>query len=183
VWVTSDKLRLALVADAAVDEVVRDSARELCFGAFDGGFSSDDWDHSCGGVRVLLTEADELVAHVAVVARRLDVGGQPLRTGYVEAMAVRSDRQGEGFGRQAMGLATSHIRTTYEFGALSTGRHAFYERLGWERWQGPSFVRSGERLTRTAGEDEGLMVLRCGPSAGLALSSSISCESRRGDDW
>ncbi len=44
-------------------------------------------------------------------------------------------------------------------------------------------LRSGDRLVRTAGEDEGLMVLRFGPSLNLRLTDAIVCESRSGDDW
>jgi hypothetical protein len=66
---------------------------------------------------------------------------------------------------------------------LSTSRQSFYARLGWERWRGPSYVRHGEQLIRTADEDAGLMVLRAGASAGPALTASITCDARRGDDW
>jgi hypothetical protein len=59
----------------------------------------------------------------------------------------------------------------------------FYERLGWERWQGPTFVRRGEALVRTEEEDDGIMVLRPGPGVRIDLRASISCEARAGDDW
>ena len=71
----------------------------------------------------------------------------------------------------------------FEMGALSTGSHEFYERFGWERWRGQSFVRDGVTLRRTAEEDDWLMVLRCGPSAGIDLATPIVCERRIGDDW
>ncbi len=74
-------------------------------------------------------------------------------------------------------------RAEFEFGALSTGRHGFYERLGWERWHGPTFVRHGPELVRTEDEDDGVMVLRFDRSLAVDLSGSISCEARTGDDW
>jgi len=82
-----------------------------------------------------------------------------------------------------MGEATDLVRRHFEMGALSTGLHGFYERLGWERWQGPTFVRQGSEAIRTADEDEGVMVLRLGPSRGVDLNAPISCERRPGDDW
>jgi len=179
----AEHLALTVVPDAAIDPTLREAARALCLEAFGGEFSADDWDHSCGGVRVVLTEGSELVAHVAVVDRRLDVGGRVLDAGYVEAVAVAPDRRRQGMGRQVMELAASHVRAVSELGVLSTSRQSFYEPLGWERWLGPSFVRGSGRLVRTADEDAGLMALRFGPSAGLDLSSSITCESRIGDDW
>ena len=46
---------------------------------------------------------------------------------------------------------------------LGTGEQHFYERLGWERWAGRSFVRGTDgAVTATADEDPWLMVLRTG---------------------
>jgi hypothetical protein len=73
------------------------------------------------------------------------------------------------------------LRERFDLGVLSTGRHSSYERLGWERWQGPSYVRQAYRIFRTADEDAGIMVLRYGPTAGLDLTQTITCESRSGD--
>ena len=79
------------------------------------------------------------------------------------------------------GLLGSAIR---HLGALSTGAHAFYGRLGWERWRGPTYVRtSGGAIERTEDEDDGVMVLRFGPSADLDLTLPICCEDRPGDAW
>jgi aminoglycoside 2'-N-acetyltransferase I len=79
--------------------------------------------------------------------------------------------------------AGSVVRERFEMGALNTGLAAFYVRLGWEIWLGPSYVRDGAELRRTAEEDGGILVLRFGPSAGFDLSLPISCEARSGDDW
>jgi aminoglycoside 2'-N-acetyltransferase I len=74
------------------------------------------------------------------------------------------------------------VRREFDIGVLSTSRHRFYERLGWERWTGPSFVlRGGERI-RTADEDDGIVVLRFGVSLDIPLSAAIACHARSGDD-
>ena len=75
------------------------------------------------------------------------------------------------------------LRREFEFGALSTSRHDFYARLGWERWRGPTFVRHGRELVRSWDEDDAVMVLRYGPSLSVDLTASISCDARTGDDW
>ena len=124
-----------------------------------------------------------MLAHASVVPRVLEVAGRPLRTGYVEAVATAPGRQGEGLGSAVMAAATDEIRAHYELGALGTGRHSFYERLGWERWRGPTFVRTSRGLLRTAEDDDGVMVLRHGASAEVDLAAPISCEERAGDDW
>jgi aminoglycoside 2'-N-acetyltransferase I len=157
--------------------------RPLLDAAFHGRFSDDDWGHALGGVHVVAHAGRELVAHAAVVDRCLHVDGRPFRTGYLEAVAAAPARQGEGFGDAVAREATRIVREHHQLGGLSTAHHRFYERLGWERWRGPTHVRESEGLLRTEDEDDGVMVLRFGPSAAADLAAPISCEPRPGDDW
>jgi aminoglycoside 2'-N-acetyltransferase I len=158
--------------------------RRLLDAAFGGDFTEDDWAHTLGGWHVVVTDPVGLLSHAAVVPRVLGVAGRPWVTGYVEGVATTPARQGEGLGALAMTAATSYVRTAFELGALSTGRTGFYERLGWERWRGPTYVRQADgSAVRTEEEDDGVMVLRFGPSAGIDLAAPISCEARPGDDW
>jgi aminoglycoside 2'-N-acetyltransferase I len=157
--------------------------RGLLDAAFAGAFSDEDWDHTLGGWHVTVSDGAVVVAHAAVVPRRLEVAGQPFRTGYVEGVATAPERHGQGLGLLAMTGLNAVLRTEYEFGALSTDRHSFYARSGWERWQGPTFVRTGSDLTRTEDEDDGVMALRFGPSTAIALTAPIICEARPGDAW
>jgi aminoglycoside 2'-N-acetyltransferase I len=146
-------------------------------------FTEDDWGHAIGGVHFVLDLDGEIVAHASVVERELHLDGQPLRTGYVEAVATALDRQGVGFGSMVMADATAYIRDEFELGALGTGRQHFYERLGWRIWTGPSSVRWHDGPRRTPGEDGYIMVLDTLSSPPLDLGSSISCEWRPGDVW
>lgn len=157
--------------------------RHLLDAAFAGEFSDDDWAHTRGGQHVLISDAEVLVAHAAVVPRVLEIDGHPWRAGYVEGVATAPDRQGEGFASAAMEEVARRIHAEFDLGALSTGRHSVYERLGWERWRGPTYVRRETELVRTEDEDDGVMVLRFGPSQGLDLTAAIACEERPGDDW
>ena len=160
-----------------------DAIRVLLDRAFEGDFTDDDWEHSVGGLHVVAFDGEATVAHASVARRSVEVGDRSLDTGYVEAVATEPGRQGLGFGTAVMREVARHIRADHEFAALSTGEHHFYERLGWERWLGPTFVRDGDELIRTPDEDDGIMVLRFGPSEGLDLGASICCEARSGDDW
>ncbi len=157
--------------------------RDLFFTAFDERFTEDDWQHCLGGQHFIVEELGVIVAHAAVVSRVIEVGGQPFRTGYVEGVATHPARQREGLGSSTMDEVGRVVRSEFEMGALATGLQGFYERLGWERWRGPAYVRYGSHLVRTEEEEGGIMVLRFGPSAGVDLTASIACESRRGDDW
>ena len=155
----------------------------LLWDAVDGDFSEDDWHHTLGGCHVVALDGEALVSHAAVVPRTIRADDRAFRAGYVEGVATRPDRQRQGLGAAVMAEVATVLRTQFELGVLSTSSHAFYERLGWERWQGPTFVRTGGRLVRTEDEDDGVMVLRFGPSQETDLTAAISCDSRRGDDW
>ena len=166
-----------------LDEPWRLAIRALLDEAFDGEFSDDDWAHTLGGDHVVVTDDGGVVAHAAVVPRMITVAGRPYRAGYVEGVAVAPSLQGRGLGTAAMVVAGEIVRDRYELGVLSTGEHHFYERLGWERWGGPTYVRTSDGEVRTADEDDGIMVLRTGSSAALDVTAAIACERRDGDDW
>jgi aminoglycoside 2'-N-acetyltransferase I len=146
-------------------------------------FTDADWDHSLGGIHFVLDVAGEIVAHASVVERELHIGGRPLRTGYVEAVATEPDRQGAGFGSLLMAAVTSWIKDRFELGVLGTGRQRFYQRLGWLTWIGPSSVRMGDREQPTPEDDGYLMVLPTPSAPPLDLALPISCDWRPGDVW
>lgn len=161
--------------------------RSLLFAAFEhneeGGFTEDDWHHALGGTHFLLEDDRRLVGHASVVERDLHVGGLPIRTGYVEAVAVAPTRQRQGLGARLMAAVNAHVDATFALGALGTGSQHFYERLGWEIWQGPTFVRTASGLERSPDEDGYIVVLRTRSSPPLRLADPISCDWRPGDSW
>jgi aminoglycoside 2'-N-acetyltransferase I len=175
-------VRRLMTAQAGTD--VLQGIHRLMLDAFPAGeFSDEDWQHTCGGSHVIVTELGSVVAHAAVVERVLEVADRPFRTGYVEGVATTPARQREGLGSMVMREVANLVRTAYDMGALATARHEFYERLGWERWKGPTLVRSEADPIRTPDDDDGVMVLRFGPSSDIDLTASISCDARAGDVW
>jgi aminoglycoside 2'-N-acetyltransferase I len=146
-------------------------------------FTQEDWDHAIGGLHFVLDDDGEIVTHASVVERELQIGGRPLRTGYVEAVATAPDREGAGLGSLVMADLTAYIRKTFELGALGTGRHHFYERLGWQTWTGPAFVREPDGPRRTLDEEGYILVLATPSSPPFDLADPISCDWRPGDVW
>jgi aminoglycoside 2'-N-acetyltransferase I len=150
----------------------------------DEQFSEDDWDHALGGIHVLLDVDGRLVSHASIVARQLHASGRALRTGYVEAVATLPAYRNRGLGSATMTATNDEIRAAYELGALGTGRISFYERLGWERWRGPTAVRTADGEERTPDEDGYVFVLRTPATPrDLDLDGRLSCEWRPGDVW
>ena len=182
--VPTPRLRTLRSEELAPDEI--GALRQLLAAAFaedeHGGFGEHDWEHALGGAHFVAEEGGRMVGHAAVVERDIRVAGRPLRTGYVEAVATAVDRQRSGIGTAIMRSVAEHL-ADYELGALGTGSHAFYARMGWETWRGPSSVRAPAGELPTPGEDGYIMVLRTPRTPPLDLDAPISCEWRPGDVW
>lgn len=181
------RLRLARSDELTPEEIAR--IREVCdlaFATIDRlrSFTDEDMAHAVGGVHVVGLEEGEIVAHGSVVERDLHAGGRPLRTGYLEGVAVVPELHGRGLGTAIVRALNDEVRARFELGALDTGTFAFYERLGWERWRGPTSVRGPEGERRTSEEDGFVMILRTpGTPDDLDLEAPLSCEWRPGDVW
>jgi aminoglycoside 2'-N-acetyltransferase I len=153
--------------------------------AFEGDLSDEDWENTVGGLHVLAREGTELIGHAAVVQRRLVHQGIGLRTGYVEAVAVREDRRRRGIGGELMAIVEDIERHAYELGALSAAERALplYLHRGWIRWEGPTWALSPEGPLRTKDDDGGVYILPTPASPPLDLSGSIACDWRPKDVW
>lgn len=158
--------------------------RQLADAAYDGEFTDEDLRHALGGTHVVVRERGLWLAHAAVVPRSILIGERRVRAGFVEAVAVRPGHQGLGLGTAVIEAINTVIAERYDIGALSTGDHEFYERLGWEEWHGPSWVIGADGVRRrTEDEDDGLMVLRCAATRDIDTTLSIACHDRPGDAW
>lgn len=172
-----------LAHTSSLDPAVLRSARALADEAFGGGFDDEDWEHALGGMHAIVLEGDTVVAHGAVVQRRLLHRGRALRTGYVEAVAVRADRRRQGHGRAVMTRLADVIGAAYDIGALSSRAEAaaLYTTLGWRRWEGRTWVVSPDGLRRTPDEDDSTYVLTL--SADLDVAGDLACDWRDGEVW
>jgi aminoglycoside 2'-N-acetyltransferase I len=174
------QLRTAHTADLDAATL---AAVQVLLAAVFNDLTSHDWEHALGGVHALVWEGDDLVGHASVIQRRLVTGGRALRTGYVEAVAVRADRRGRGYGAAVMDSAERVVRGAYDLGALGASREAagFYAARGWKLWQGPSSALTPAGVIRTPDEDGCLYVLPV--TVALDLSSELTCDWRDGDVW
>lgn len=173
---------------AALSATERQSLRAMLDVAYDGDFGDEDWTNALGGVHFIVRGGADFLAHGSVVARALEVryagsAPRPYPTGYVEAVATVQARRGQGLGSAIMRAATEHLRQGFALGALCTGSHSFYARLGWERWGGRTFVREASGWTPTPEEDDAVMVCRTSTTGPLELTGDIACEWRPGDVW
>jgi aminoglycoside 2'-N-acetyltransferase I len=148
-----------------------------------GGFSDADWEHTLGGMHALICHHGALIAHGAVVQRRLIYGDTALRCGYLEGVAVREDWRGQGLATAVLDALEQVVRGAYQLGALSASDDVapMYTARGWLRWQGPMSVLQPAGVARTPADDRSLFVLPVGIE--LDTSADITCDWRDGDVW
>ena len=164
-----------LAHTAQLDAATLAAARDLMDVAFDGGFSDDDWEHSLGGMHALVLDGGVLVAHGSLVARRFLHDGRSVRCGYVEAVAVRPDRQGDGLGHRVMEQLET-LAPAYDLLALSASDAgaALYVSRGWTQVGGQpprsSLPRAWCAHPRTT--------TGCGCSAVSDVDGELTCDWR-----
>jgi aminoglycoside 2'-N-acetyltransferase I len=166
-----------------LDAATLAAARDLLDQVFGDEMTDHDWEHALGGMHALAWDAGELVGHGSVVQRRLIHGGRALRTGYVEGVAVRRDRHGQGYGALVMSPLEQVIRGGYEVGALGSTEEAigFYSARGWLPWRGTTSALTPDGIRRTGDDDHGIFVLPV--SVPLDPSGELTCDWREGDVW
>lgn len=176
---------LRIVASGELTPSEWDALTALCVAAF-----NESWDgywESIGPGRHVIASAGDgrIVGHAAIVDRALYPGDLVLPAAYVEAVAVLPDQQRTGIGTQLMHEINRLVDASYQLGALGTGSHEFYRRLGWETWRGPTWIRhhDGSR-ERSAGEDGDIMVRRTPRTPEtLNLDAAIAVDWRPGEVW
>ncbi|MFD3818737.1 GNAT family N-acetyltransferase [Streptomyces rubiginosohelvolus] len=162
----------------------RAEIRDLLDAAFEGDFADEDWEHTLGGVHALIRDADgHLIAHGAVVQRRVLHADRSYRAGYVEGVAVRADHRRGGLGHRIMAALEHVIDAAHDFGALSASDAgaALYAARGWQIWPG-RLTALGPDGPLPLPEEEGSTYVR--PAAGHPLPApahALAFDWRNGD--
>ena len=173
--------RLVHTADLDADTLQR--ICEMVTEAFAGEFTETDWEHALGGMHAVIWQHGAIIAHAAVVQRRLIYRSSALRCGYVEGVAVREDCRGQGLVHALLDAVEQVMRGAYQLGALSSAVRAssLYTSRGWLPWHGPTSVLAPTGPTRTPEDDGTVFVLPVGVT--LDTSADLMCDWRAGDVW
>jgi len=125
----------------------------------------------------------KLVSYVAIITRWIQMSNGPLlRTAYVEGLATDLAFRGNGFATQVMRRFITEAQD-YDFGALATGSHGFYERLGWRLWEGPLYTRKDNELIAMPEEQGCVMVYTLPKTPPLDIAAPLSIEWRELEPW
>ncbi len=177
--------RVEVVHTADLGAARRAAARALLYDVFDD-MTEPDWEHCLGGMHALAVEDGKVVAHAALVSRRLGYRGRPRRTGYVEGVAVRADRRRRGLGAAVMAPLERLITGSYELGALAATDDGalFYAARGWQAWTGRTWALAPAGAVRTPDEDHCVFVMPGSISVAAAdLTGDLVADWREGDAW
>ena len=171
--------------DADSDEL--GAAERLVKQSFGSEFRDGDWHHGLGGTHVFVNDdVGTLLAHAAIVSRVIRHGANALRTGYVEAVAVSPDCQGQGLGRVLMDRVESIVRAEHQLGALNAIKDAvpFYLHRGWTSWTGATgAVDPAGEVIPTDDADDRIMLLGNQIDLPIDRSSVLVCDWRLGNLW
>ena len=179
------KPRVEVLPTAALDAATREAIIGVCNRAWGNDPEHDFaplFDLVTDSLHVLAYENDVLVSHACFASRWLEVEGLPLlRTAYVDAVATEPALQGRGLGAAVMRRFAVE-GAGYDLNALASERAVgFYERLGWERWKGPTAVRKPEGLEPTP--EDTVLTLRTPSTPALDLTARLIADERAEHPW
>lgn len=175
-----------LVHTSDLDGDALRNAQALLVAAHEGAFTDTDWEHTLGGMHALIVHRGALVAHGAVIQRRLLYHGSALRCGYLEGVAVQEEWRGQGLGTAVLDALEQVVRGGYQLGALrasggsATGARLYRPR-GWLHWRGHTSVLAPTGLVRTPGDDGTVFALPV--TVELDAGADLVCDWRDGAVW
>ncbi|MEQ0575186.1 GNAT family N-acetyltransferase [Mycobacterium tuberculosis] len=162
-----------LVHTADLDSETRQDIRQMVTGAFAGDFTETDWEHTLGGMHALIWHHGAIIAHAAVIQRRLIYRGNALRCGYVEGVAVRADWRGQRLVSALLDAVEQVMRVPYQPGRPPVPLSP--------RAPPPTSVLAPTGPVRTPDDDGTVFVLPIDIS--LDTSAELMCDWRAGDVW
>jgi GNAT superfamily N-acetyltransferase len=171
---------------AALTPALREAIVGVCSRAFADNPAQDFTnlfvEYVTDSVHVMAFEDGTLVAHACYATRWLEPEGfGSLRTAYVDAVATEPDLQKRGIGRAVMERLVREA-SGYELNALSADEAVgFYERLGWERWQGPTAVRKPQGPEPTPNDI--VLIRRTASTPPLDSTRLLIADERKGQPW
>jgi aminoglycoside 2'-N-acetyltransferase I len=163
-----------------MSETERRDVIELCGGVFnvDYGYLLD----LCPiRTHVLAYAGDRLVSHALWLDRRIRVGDGPWFTvAYIEGVATHPDHRRRGYGEAVMRRLQEGI-ADYPLGVLSPAVEPWYQKLGWERWQGRLWIDKHGEMEETLGET--VLIYRMPRTESLDLTLPLAAEWRPFELW
>lgn len=187
----SSLLSFSVVPASALTRMQRHGISELCHEAFD----EDPWSqytfmqdavHVIGEVKG--AKDSDIISHALWIDRQCCINRQPaIKTAYVEYVATRYAYQKQGLASALLAYLIIQVRKRgYQLAGLSPANSDFYQRLGWQPWQGQLSILEGNDYIATP--DDCVMLYPLSPSMqilvkGITANDELSAEWREGELW
>jgi aminoglycoside 2'-N-acetyltransferase I len=178
-----DDIVVKMFGTEALTPALRSSVIDVCVAAHESEEFHKLFTYiESGGRHFLAYRGAELVSHAVVTTRWVQPEGERiLQTAFVDAVSTLPQYEGRGYGSAAMRRLAAEI-DDYEIACLQTDRVGFYDRLGWELWQGPLAGRGEDGLIPTP-DQQGVMVLRLPRTPPLRLDTRLTIEPQPERIW
>jgi len=175
-----DQLQLKVVNSESLSDVDRNTIISLCNWAYEEDLESL-FNIFRTAVHVLGYYAQSLVSHAMWVNRRLQIGTNPVMpTAYIEIVATEKAYRCRGLATAIMKRVADEIQD-FDLATPSPFSVAYYERLDWQLWHGPLFIRTDSGVIPTPREE--VMILRLPRTPNLNINDPLSAEWREGELW
>ncbi|MEV7523853.1 GNAT family N-acetyltransferase [Streptomyces sp. NPDC091371] len=156
--------------------------RDMLVDCFSPRYDESAWAHCLGGTHYLLRHRGQLVSHGALIPRHFEQAGRELRGLYGESMATVPNLRGRGLGSIVLAAATADILMHHEIGVFAASKYHFYERLGWLKWPGETYVVAADGR-RPAAPARGAVMYRLPPGSTIDPAGDLAADWRAGDIW
>ena len=186
-------INIRLIAAKQLTQVDKEAIQALCTRAYDEDVWCD-YEYLNDAFHVVGFDGENIVSHALWVERYLSVNNNaPLLTAYVEYVATEPRLQGQGLASQLLHFLIDAIQNPillyrelnhdvdYQLAALAPADSRFYQRLGWELWQGNLSVRNHAQQIMTPDDD--VMIYRLASTPKICITNDLSAEWREGELW
>jgi len=194
----SQFIEIKVIPASELTQIDLQSIQDLCTRAY-GEDVWCDYEYLKAAYHVVGRDAGVIVSHALWVNRSLSVNGAaPLMTAYVEYVATEPALQGLGLASQLLRFLLNYIQNQvaihaeldvalpYQLAALAPAESQFYERLGWELWQGDLYIRQQDDLQHDhliPTPDDDVMIFRLTTTPEISITDDLSAEWREGELW
>lgn len=179
-------INFSVMAAANLTSGQRQQIKQLCIEAFD----EDPWSQyqfMADAIHVLGVVNHQVVTHALWTNRFFQFGTFPLlKTAYVEYVATLREFQGQGLASDLLKYLLYYLSfSDYKLAALNPENISFYERLGWQLWQGHLAIRKTAQWLPTP-DDEIMLHYFNDLESELCLMEDqtlLSADWREGELW
>ena len=166
-----------------LDAATRAAVVELCTAAYQTDFSRLFFYLPTDGLHFLTYRETQIVGHAVVTTRWVQPEHLPiLRTAYVDAVAILPGYQRRGLGSALLRELAANLGE-YDLACLETDHAAFFEQLGWVRWQGPRAGRAADNTLIPTPAEQNIMILRLPSTPPLDLDRLLTIEAQTARIW